>query len=315
MRRFNFVLFAVLLPWVHFSSQTAPPPTSIVMAFESSGTVMYVGAQPEDETSIAAFLARAVGDGKKLYVVSLTRGENEPAVPSGPRGSGLGRERAKWLQESAELIGGEVVQLEFVNGPFSVKELDEGAQGDWPPGTTTERVIDYWRSSGRDPLEALVRAIRTHKPDLLITWERTRGWTGNPEHRAAAALLDRAFVDAGNRYMFPEHARMGLKPWQPKYLFAAVKDSDSGSGPAPVEEIGCDAPASMGRTACLVKAQVIALYRRHKEQITAPDKVIDMTNETLRHVEGHSEYLQLVREMKESSQPFGIPHHIQGRST
>ncbi len=288
---------AALVAFPVFSLQQQNP-TSIVMAFESSATVMYVGAHPDDETSVAAFLARSLGDGKKVVIVCLTRGENDPRGSGIGRGSALAKARSQWLRESADLIGAEAVPLDFVSGPLSLAELDRDEQSEWLAGTTPEQVIEHWRKSGRDPLEELVRAIRAQKPDLILTWPKEASGTGDVEHRAAAALVERALVDAGNRYMFPEHARIGLKPWQPKFVFAVRKDADDGNPSTPVEEVGCDAPATSGRNACQVKAQVLAAYRRHAEQITSPEKIIEITREAQHWAEGHPEYLQLVRDVR-----------------
>ena len=66
--------------------------------------------------------------------------------------------------------------------------------------------------------EALVRQIRTHRPDLLITHDpTTRFWMGNrinhPDHRAVGdTALDAVFPLARDRLNFLEHEAAGLKP-------------------------------------------------------------------------------------------------------
>ncbi|MDQ4074829.1 MAG: PIG-L family deacetylase [Chloroflexota bacterium] len=66
--------------------------------------------------------------------------------------------------------------------------------------------------------EAIVRQIRTHRPDLLITHDpTTRIWRDNrinhPDHRAVGdATLDAVYPLARDRLNFLHHEEEGLKP-------------------------------------------------------------------------------------------------------
>lgn len=73
--------------------------------------------------------------------------------------------------------------------------------------------------------EALVRQIRTHRPDLLITHDpTTRFWRGNrinhPDHRAVGdTALDAVFPLARDRLNFLTHEEEGLEPYKVLDIF------------------------------------------------------------------------------------------------
>ena len=60
----------------------------------------------------------------------------------------------------------------------------------------------------------VARAIRRHRPELVITVNHRESWPlGNlntPDHRAVGQAAIDAVADAGNRWLFPEP---GVEPW------------------------------------------------------------------------------------------------------
>jgi len=64
----------------------------------------------------------------------------------------------------------------------------------------------------------LVRQIRLHRPDVVVTHDPTARffgdyWINHPDHRAVGdAALDAVFPLARDRLNFPEHTREGLDP-------------------------------------------------------------------------------------------------------
>jgi len=267
-------------------------PVSILDALAQSKTVMYVGAHADDENSIDALLARVTGAGKKLYMVCFTRGENEPMDVGVPKGRKMGDARAQWLRDSAELLGAEPIQLPYVNGPLSIEELERGEIRYWSRDSTPEQVIEQWRKIDRDPYEDMVRVVREKRPDLIITWEKTRGWTGNIEHRTVALLAERAFREAADPTVFPEQIRGGLKPWQPRWLFWVLRGQDDVFGPYPMETITCDAPGPGGKTACEVKAAVLMSYKRHTMRSATARDLMIMESQAVEWVKRNPEHVQ-----------------------
>lgn len=274
-------------------------PTPILEALTRSETVMYIGAHADDENSIAAFLARSAGAGKKTYIVCFTRGENEPMDVGVPKGHKMGEARSQWLRDSAALLGAEPIQLPYVNGPLSIEEMERGVLRYWPRDTRPEEVIAQWRKSDRDPYEDMIRIIREKKPDVILTWEKTQGWTGNAEHRVLGLLSEKAFHDAADTEVFPEQIHRGLQPWQPKWLFWVLRGEGDDFGPNPMEEIDCEAPGPGGKTTCEVKAAVLMSYKRHTVRDATPEQLAQMEKQAVKWVQSHPEHVQLVLEAEE----------------
>lgn len=270
-------------------------PTSIHEALARSNVIMYFGAHADDENSIAAFLARS-GASKKTVMVCFTRGENEPMDVGVPKGRKMGEARSQWLRDSAALLGAEPIQLPYVNGPLSIQEMERGVLRYWPRGTTPEQVITRWRKADRDPYEDMVRLIREKKPDLILTWDKRRGWTGNAEHRTLGWLSEKAFRDSADPNIFPHHLQERLQPWQPKWLFWVLRNEDDAFGPNPVEKIGCDGRGPGGKTACEVKASVLMSYKRHTMRDATLEQLAKTEQQALKWVKQRPEHVQLILE-------------------
>src|SRR3712207_8447992 len=64
-----------------------------------------------------------------------------------------------------------------------------------------------------DLREKIVRMIRTHKPDVIITHDPFRPYALHPDHRAVGmATTDAVYPTARDPLYFPEHYRQGLEP-------------------------------------------------------------------------------------------------------
>ncbi|RMG54400.1 MAG: hypothetical protein D6723_05165, partial [Acidobacteria bacterium] len=190
----------------------------------------------------------------------------------------------------------EPIQLPYTDGPSSVEELERGVIRYWKRTTSPQEVIAHWRTMDRDPYEDMIRLIREKKPDLILTWEKTQGWTGNAEHRTVGWLAERAFREAANPEVFPHQLRDGLSPWQPGWLFWVLRGDEDIPGSNPVEAVGCEAPGPGGRTACEVKAAVLMSYRRHTLRTATPEQLAEMERQVVRWVRAHPEHVQLALE-------------------
>jgi LmbE family N-acetylglucosaminyl deacetylase len=61
--------------------------------------------------------------------------------------------------------------------------------------------------------EKIVRAIRTHQPDVIITHDPFRPYALHPDHRAVGlATTDAVYPTARDPLYFPEHLKAGLEP-------------------------------------------------------------------------------------------------------
>ena len=148
-----------------------------------------VVAHPDDlEYGAASAVARWTAQGKQVSYLMVSRGEaGIDSMP--PEETGALREEEERV--SARLVGVETVEfLDYQDG-----------------------VIEYGLPLRRD----IARAIRRHRPDVLVTLNFQLTF-GGPElnmadHRwVGLAVLDAA-RDAANRWIFPEFLQEGLQPW------------------------------------------------------------------------------------------------------
>jgi LmbE family N-acetylglucosaminyl deacetylase len=146
-------------------------------------------AHPDDlEYGASAAVAKWTAAGKQVVYLLASRGEaGIDAWP--PDRTGPVREAEE--RESARLVGVETV--EFL---------------DYRDGT-----IEYGLPLRRD----LARAIRRHRPEVIITGGFELSWPGGllnqADHRAIGLATCDAARDAGNRWIFHELVEAGLEPW------------------------------------------------------------------------------------------------------
>ncbi len=133
-------------------------------------------------------MARWTSQGKLVRYLLVTRGE--AGINS------MAPEKVGPLREEEERKGARIVGVE------SVEFLDY-----------QDGIIEYRLSLRRD----LSRAIRRHRPEVLVTLSHHMTWGGGAlnmaDHRwVTMAVLDAA-KDAGNRWIFPELISEGAEPW------------------------------------------------------------------------------------------------------
>jgi LmbE family N-acetylglucosaminyl deacetylase len=157
-------------------------------------------AHPDDlEYGAAAAIAKWTQQGREIAYLLITRGEaGIDGVP--PQESAPLREAEQ--RASAALVGAGPV--EFL---------------DYQDGLITESL-----ELRRD----LARAIRRHRPELVITLNHHDYWGfggwNTPDHRAAGRAALDAVGDAGNRWIFPELTTEGHEPW-PGVRYVAIAGS------------------------------------------------------------------------------------------
>src|SRR5205085_6555963 len=165
-----------------------------------AGSVLYVGAHPDDEnTALLAYLARERG--VHTAYLSLTRGDGGQNLLGDEKGELLGLIRTQELLAARRIDGGE---------QFFTRALDFGfSKG-------PQETMAIW---GHDTILAdVVWAIRRFQPDVVITRFPTTGEGGHGHHTASAILAVEAFKAAGDPSRFPEQLKY-VRPWQPKRLF------------------------------------------------------------------------------------------------
>src|SRR6476469_2463535 len=149
-------------------------------------TFLLVVAHPDDaECPAGATICRLTSEGKRVVIAQVTSGDkgspDRDAIPAE-----LAKRREAEQQEAARREGAEVVFLRFPDG-----ELEPNLK----------------------LREAIVKAIRTYKPDVVITHDPFRPYAFHPDHRAVGlSAHDAAYPSARDPHAFPEHLVEGLQP-------------------------------------------------------------------------------------------------------
>ena len=164
--------------------------TKLEVLPEEWDRALAVVAHPDDlEYGSASAIARWTDQGKQITYLLVTKGE--AGIDS------MQPEETARVRMEEEIRGAKVVGVE------TVEFLDH-----------TDGVVEYGLPLRRD----IARAIRKHRPDVIISMNYELFWPGSTtlnmaDHRwAGLATLDAA-RDAGNRWIFPELLEEGLEPW------------------------------------------------------------------------------------------------------
>lgn len=164
-------------------------------------TVMNTGAHPDDEAN-GMLAALRFAYGMRIVVACSTRGEGGQNALGPERGGTLGVLRTAEMEEAARRIDADVVWLG--HGPEDpVHDFGFSKNGD-----------DTLRRWGEERIvERLVRAYRRYRPDIVIpTFLDVPGQHGH--HRAMTRAAETALALAADPSAFPDHAELGLAPWQ-----------------------------------------------------------------------------------------------------
>ncbi len=169
----------------------------LVAVDESWSSALAIVAHPDDlEYGTAAAVARWTGQGKKVAYCLATSGEaGIDAIPP---------EKAGPLREAEERAGAALVgvrDVEFLGH-------DDG-------------ILEYGLALRRD----VARAIRRHRPDVVLTANHHDTWPEGEPNQADHIALGRAVIDgvrdAANRWVFREPADEGPGPWRVSRVLVA----------------------------------------------------------------------------------------------
>ncbi len=179
-------------------TEPTQPPSPLEPVDESWARALAVVAHPDDlEYGTAAAIARWTSQGKRVVYCLATSGE---AGIDGlaPEESGPLREREQ--RASAAIVGVDVV--EFLGYP--------------------DGVVEYGLPLRRD----IARAVRRHRPDVVITGNYHETWGPGARNQADHIALGRAVLDgvrdAANRWVFRELLDEGLPPWHATTLLVSA---------------------------------------------------------------------------------------------
>ncbi len=164
---------------------------------ESWSTALAIVAHPDDlEYGTAAAVARWTAQGKRVSYLLATSGE--AGIDA------LDPEQVGPLREAEERAGAAIVGVDVVE-----------FMG-YPDG-----VLEYGLPLRRD----IARAVRRHRPDVVITGNYDDRWGAGMLNQADHIALGRAVVDGvrdgANRWVFRELLDEGLEPWRTKHVLVA----------------------------------------------------------------------------------------------
>ena len=161
---------------------------------EEWSTALALVAHPDDlEYGTAAAIARWTAQGKRVVYCLATSGE---AGIDGIEPERAGPLREEEERASAAIVGVDVV--EFLGYPDGMLEYSLGLRRD------------------------VARAIRRHRPDVVITGYYGESWAPGMLNQADHIAFGRAVVDgvrdAANRWVFRELLDEGLPPWPARQI-------------------------------------------------------------------------------------------------
>src|SRR5437868_6957649 len=181
--------------------------------------ILVIAPHPDDETTIAGYLAKAVLDDKKrVAVVVTTRGD---------AGSNLvGYEQARTLGEIREIETRQALASIGIDRVFFLRMPDT-------PGFDVADVLRSLETGNHGAaLADAVRFIRLTRPEVVITMlPATVSGENHEDHQASGVIASEAFDLAGDPTAYAEQVAMpedrlyygnlmeGLRAWQPKKLY------------------------------------------------------------------------------------------------
>jgi LmbE family N-acetylglucosaminyl deacetylase len=172
--------------------------------WDSPKNILVLLAHPDDpEFFCGATLAKWAREGHHITYVLLTCGDKgfNPTTQPDMTPEKLCAIRHEEQYAAAKVIGAKAVHIMTNPDGYLVPDLN----------------------LRRD----VVREIRRHKPDILVTCDpqtlfATYG-INHPDHRAAGqVVLDAVFPAAGNLVYFPELLEEGFQPHQPKEVWCSL---------------------------------------------------------------------------------------------
>ncbi len=178
-----------------------------LLKLHTRASMIMIDAHPDDEDgALMAYASR--GQGARVALLTLNRGEGGQNLMSSDLFDALGEVRSEELLDSDQYYGSQQYFTPVIDFGFSKSK---------------EETFDKW---GHDrALAQVVRVVRMVRP-LVVTSVFVGGPTdGHGHHQASGQLAQEAFRDAGDPKMFPDQIRDGLMPWTPLKDYAGVPRS------------------------------------------------------------------------------------------
>ncbi|MGE5263120.1 MAG: PIG-L family deacetylase [Acidobacteriota bacterium] len=171
-------------------------------------SLLGVYGHPDDEQGVSGLMAKYAREGASVTLVCGTRGEAGEIAPGVEvTAENLGAFREQELRCAAEKIG--------VQNLYFLDYRDSGMAGT----ADNDDPRSLWQANLFEVAEKVVRIVRRHKPQVIITFDPNGGY-GHPDHIRAHQAATIAYFVAGDPRVYPEQiSREGLQPWTPSKLY------------------------------------------------------------------------------------------------
>ena len=177
--------------------------------------ILVIVAHPDDEVMAAAYIARAIDNGKRVAIVWTTHGDGGVNDAGPEQSSAMGDIRESEGMQAAEYLG--VAEAWNLGGP----------------DTPTQNPLNSLETCNHARcLERIVRLIRLTRPSIILTWLPVPVTGENHgDHQASGIMATEGFDMAGDPTAFPEQVTPaaepnensnkleGLRPWQPEKIY------------------------------------------------------------------------------------------------
>ena len=236
MRGSYFAFLAICVLALAGSSARAQTPDNPSPDPRFKADILVIAPHPDDESTIAGYLAKAVLDEhRRVAVVFTTRGDAGQNL--------VGYEQARSLGEIREIETRQALASIGITNVFFLRAPDTPSQ-DLPDALRSLETSNHGSSLGE-----AVRFIRLTRPDVVIAMlPATVVGENHEDHQASGIIATEAFDLAGDPTWFPEQVAApedrlwygnlmeGLRVWQPKKLYYYTDASHfefmNGKGPA-----------------------------------------------------------------------------------
>jgi LmbE family N-acetylglucosaminyl deacetylase len=163
--------------------------------------IMFIAAHPDDEPAgVVTYVSRRLH--ARTALLTLTRGEGGQNLISSDLFDALGLLRTGELLAADEYYG---VRQYFT------RAFDFGFS------KSPEETLQKWDHAL--VLSDMVRAIRSFRPDVIVSVWQGNSKDGHGHHQASGILAREAYRVAGDPQQFPELARQGLSSWQARKFY------------------------------------------------------------------------------------------------
>jgi LmbE family N-acetylglucosaminyl deacetylase len=239
-------------------------------------TLLTVHAHPDDETiGTGGTMAKAVADGRRVVLITATRGEmGEIVVPDMDTPENhrrLGEIRMDELERAMRALA----VTEWENLGYHDSDM-MGRAGNRDPRS-------FWQADLDEAAGRLVWMIRRFQPDVVTTYNEFGGY-GHPDHIRVHDVTLRAYPRAGDPAWYPdqlapEHGGTGpsaeeggLAPWAPSKLYEqAIPASVRTAMRERMEELGKPNPWAPPEDAT---PEQLAEFEAYQARMLVPDESI-----------------------------------------